>query len=147
MSIRDFCVALLAGGVGAGGAVVAVQAPKPAPKPAIVRKAPARPVARRATPVTPAPKTPSLLADCPPAISWDSVGGTPDISILRQPGHPPSYTGWHGGGGGFTPSTKSPTPDITPPMPAVPEPQSWVMLVAGFGMIAVALRRRETRHG
>ena len=41
-----------------------------------------------------------------------------------------------GGGGVTTP----PTP--TPPVAAVPEPSTWAMMLAGFGFIGFALRRR-----
>ncbi|WP_246450666.1 PEPxxWA-CTERM sorting domain-containing protein [Sphingomonas rhizophila] len=44
-----------------------------------------------------------------------------------------------GGGGGNTP-TDNPG---TPPVPAVPEPSTWAMLLIGFGAIGSALRRQR----
>jgi hypothetical protein len=35
------------------------------------------------------------------------------------------------------------TEDILPPVPGVPEPASWAMLIAGFGLVGAASRRRR----
>ena len=46
------------------------------------------------------------------------------------------------GGGGFGPAVR---PDPVPIVPGVPQPDTWVMLVAGFGFLGLALRRRPGR--
>lgn len=61
-----------------------------------------------------------------------------------------------GGGGAVTPSptptptatspvVPTPTP-TTPPVTAVPEPATWFMMIAGFGFVGGALRRRRRLH-
>lgn len=34
---------------------------------------------------------------------------------------------------------------VTPPAPAVPEPATWVMMLSGFGLVGLVLRRRKYR--
>ena len=41
-----------------------------------------------------------------------------------------------GGGGGSGPSISP-----APPIPGVPQPDTWVLMVSGFGFIGLALRR------
>lgn len=58
----------------------------------------------------------------------------------------PGSGGGNGGGGGGT--TPGPGTAVTPETPAatsVPEPGTWLMLIAGFGMIGGALRLGRTR--
>ena len=35
------------------------------------------------------------------------------------------------------------SPVVSPPAPGVPEPSTWVMLMAGFGLVGAAVRRRQ----
>lgn len=144
MSLRDFCVALLAGSVGVGGTVAVHKAD--APKPAIERKARPKPV-RAATgkrSLQVAPSAP-VIFDCPlPSVSVDSfllpgdVTGAVDSIGWRVV--PPVDSGWWTGGGDMPP----PSP---PPVGAVPEPAIWAMMIAGYGLIGVAVRRqRGTRR-
>ena len=37
----------------------------------------------------------------------------------------------------------APEPRIDPPPPVVPEPASWAMMIAGFGLVGAAMRRRK----
>ena len=62
---------------------------------------------------------PTPMPDAPSAPSWS----TPGVST------PPFVAG--------IPATPSPAPS------AIPEPSTWALLLAGFGMIGLALRRRR----
>lgn len=86
-------------------------------------------------------------------ISASSSGG------MRGPGSavgtPIFLPGVPGGGGviGGTPTpppdggeaiTPTPGTDVAPPIPAVPEPATWAMMLIGFGLVGVLLRRRAS---
>lgn len=57
--------------------------------------------------------------------------------------------GGGGGSGGTPPTSEVPggetviPPVIVPPIAAVPEPGTWLMLIAGFGLMGAAMRRRK----
>lgn len=53
---------------------------------------------------------------------------------------------WGGGGGGvvFGPGGGGPGSPPPPPPPGVPEPQSWALMILGFGAIGALWRRRRT---
>ncbi|MCY1313806.1 hypothetical protein D9M70_643630 [compost metagenome] len=48
--------------------------------------------------------------------------------------------GGGGSGGGFTGGSILP---VTPEIPAVPEPETYAMLLAGLGLVALARRRKS----
>lgn len=134
MSMREFCVALLAGTVGVGGGVVVEKATT---KPVVARKAPARTPQVRAPQAAPSS---SLLRDCPlpSAVIGDLGGGVSALSDIPGWSGLPPIAGqqWDGGwiGAPFQP----------PEIPAIPEPEGWAMLVSGFGLIGMACRRKRT---
>lgn len=51
--------------------------------------------------------------------------------------------GGGGGGGGSGGSPPDGTP-VTPPVAAVPEPETWALLIFGFALCGAAMRRRRT---
>lgn len=133
MTLRDFCVALLAGSMGVGGTVAVQKA-----RPVVQKKAPAKPSkvvkTTPAAPRAPAVATPSPMLDCP----MPSAGDVPmvDLPTLGMSTGPTTYSNgvWvHDGGGGVWGG----------PGAAVPEPTGWAMLVAGFGFVGLSLRRRR----
>jgi hypothetical protein len=102
------------------------------PKPAaqkVVKRVPAR-VAQAPAP---APAKPSNILDCPtqaPVLNPQVVGFDAPPNFVTWPGgayFPPGGPGGGGGGG----------------IPAIPEPDQWVMLVLGFGFVGLSLRRRK----
>jgi hypothetical protein len=147
LGTKEICALLLAGGLGAGSVVTVQQvrapatdarAAKPRPKPAQV--------AHRATP---APSG-AALKECP------AVGAPVLAPILTPPQDMPMglqslgslpVAGAFGGGGGSVGSggggtgNTSLVPDPSP-VPGVPDPATWVMLIAGFGFVGLALRRQ-----
>ena len=67
------------------------------------------------------------------------TGGGGGVIIVTPPNS--------GGGDGTAPSTDTHTVPYTPPLPPatgtmVPEPAGWVMMIAGFGLVGLVLRRR-----
>ncbi|WP_448581788.1 PEPxxWA-CTERM sorting domain-containing protein [Thermaurantiacus sp.] len=145
MGLKEFCALLLAGGIGAGS-VVTVQAVKaPAAREARATKPKPRPAAAR-----PKPKLP----DCPVVVAPLGTGLFPELAEagpvarpmaapLPRPGALPSV----GEAGTDWPLLVAPTTVRPPPsLPApgtVPDAATWAMMVAGFGLIGLALRRRE----
>lgn len=148
MGLKEFCTLLLAGGIGAGS-VVGVQAVK-APTQREARAPKAKPKPRPAV-ARPKPKLP----DCPVIVAPLGAGLLPDLAQgplgrplaqpLPRPGELPGLTG---------PATVPTLPPVSvpttvrplpvPPVTgAIPEPGTWAMMVAGFGLIGLALRRRE----
>lgn len=102
-----------------------VQKPKPLVEPAAFFAAPQD-----------APFTPGMGG--PLVISQPGLTPTPAAFT------PPSVGG--GGGGGFIPGIPIPLPDFVPPVfGAVPEPSTWALMIAGFGMVGASLRRRRVQ--
>lgn len=151
IGLREFCTLLLAGGMGAGS-VVAVQEVKPRiTKARAVPKA--KPAAARpaAPPARPFQAEGSSLEDCP---IYAPLPGSP-LANLGLPANPqpdlgggllgvgPGLGGGAGGIGGGGGGGGLPGPAPGPgPGGVVPEPAAWAMMVSGFGLIGVALRRR-----
>lgn len=148
IGMKQFCALILAGGMGAGS-VVTVQHTKPSISKA--RAAPAKPKVQKAVQrnvqtaqltecPTIAPLGPGIgdlapLQTAQPAFGVPLAGGGGGFAG----GGGGSGGGLGGGGGGFGPEVQ---PGPIPIMPGVPQPDTWVMLVAGFGFMGLALRRR-----
>lgn len=131
---------------------VAMSAPAAVARPAA---APARPISRVLSAAVPAPvtATPSLAAApvplvAAPAAAPAALAAAPllaaapvgaGLSPLAGLGLLPVIPAVIGGGGGGSPVA------VTPPAPAVPEPGTWLMMIVGFGMLGMALRRRSAR--
>lgn len=144
---KEICALLLAGGMGAGS-VVAVQQAKPAiskPKKASAPKAhktASRNVTRSEIRDCPAMAAPlgAGIANLAPLPSFETfVPGTTPVSpqMALAPGGGGIELPGGGGGGG------SSTPAILPPGPpaGVPQPASWAMMVTGFGLVGLAMRK------
>lgn len=147
VGIKEFCALLLAGGIGAGSVVTvqqAVPAAKKASAPKSTKPTAHRPAARHAA------ARPSALNDCPSQLGvlGQDMALPPLTPIDVAPGLPLGETamgasaGGPGVGGlpGFTGSDVSPGPGGGV-IPGVPESDTWAMLIAGFGLIGLALRR------
>jgi hypothetical protein len=150
IGMKEFCALILAGGMGAGS-VVTVQHTKPSISKA--RAAPAKPKVQKA--VQRNVQT-AQLTDCPTITPLGP--GIGDLAPIQtaQPAFSQPLAGLGGfggggggsggggggglGGGGFGPEVQ---PGPIPIMPGVPQPDTWVMLVAGFGFMGLALRRRQ----
>lgn len=149
IGMKEFCALILAGGMGAGS-VVTVQQVKPSVSKS--RAAPAKPKVQKA--VQRNVQT-ALLTECPtiaplgpgigdlaPIQSAQSAFGQPLVGSGGGFGGGAGGPGGGGGGfggGGFGPDLR---PDPMPIVPGIPQPDTWVMLVAGFGFMGLALRRR-----
>lgn len=148
IGVKELCALLAAGGMGASG-VVAVQQVKP-----VVHRAKPKPAPHVSR--TAAPRPAAKLSDCP--ITASSLGGgaladlapiapfeQSPMASLSSPGMvgvgagggglnlPPSMGGGGSGGSEF------PKPGEF--APGVPEPAAWAMMVSGFGLVGVAMRR------
>ncbi len=146
IAVKEICALLIAGGLGAGG-TLAVQQVK---KPAAVRKA-SKPAQYSPVRHAPASAAPRAMNDCPAQVAGlaepmqlapiPPMDVAPGLDISRTPlsmatGHGPGTSlpgdiGTGGQNGGVTPII----------IPGVPEPYSWAMLVTGFGLIGLAMRR------
>ncbi|MCG2840578.1 PEPxxWA-CTERM sorting domain-containing protein [Sandaracinobacter sp. RS1-74] len=147
--MKEICALLLAGGVGAGS-VVTVQQVKPA-----VSKPKKKPIAPKAHKTASRNVTQTQITDCP-AVAAPLGGGIADLAPLPSfetfvpgsalPSSPVAFVpdggvvfpggggGGSGGGGGgpvFPPS----------PAPGVPQPASWAMMLTGFGLVGLAMRK------
>jgi hypothetical protein len=129
--------AMLFGGMIGSGSVVAVQKATSHKPSANVKKPPVSHT-RKAQPVSKPYKLPSpAILDCPTTLGspWGIEQYQPAGFLPPQPGTlPPSVE--QPGGGGFV---------LLPPSysPAIPEPGTWAMMIAGFGLVGMALRRKE----
>lgn len=153
IAVKEICALLLAGSMGAGSVVAVQQA-----RPAVKRVKAAKPVPKPRLAQATRPAHTSALADCPTVAALS--GGVPQLSAI-----PPFETSGMGAftGGGASASASLPGGglgippvlgggsgggQILPPgpAPAVPEPAAWAMMVSGFGLIGLAMRRtRGTR--
>lgn len=141
MSMREWCIALLAGAVAGGGGTIAVQQTRPAVERKAAKPAPktARPAAKTSAAL---PARAPVIFDCPmpsAALSPAGIGAIASTSFPATAGFPPLSGGLWDGGGVFLP--------LPTPPPSVPEPAQWALLVTGFGLIGLALRRSVSREG
>ncbi|TPE61826.1 hypothetical protein FJQ54_08000 [Sandaracinobacter neustonicus] len=143
---KEICALLLAGGMGAGS-VVAVQKAKP-----VISKQ--RPVSKpKVQKTTQSRVQTASIQECPTVGPVGSAELSPILDLPTQaltgftPSGPSAFGGGGGlgGGGGGGGSGGGGLPDPTPPVPGVPQPDTWVMLVAGFGFMGMAMRRRAPR--
>ncbi|MFN7397704.1 MAG: PEP-CTERM sorting domain-containing protein [Sandaracinobacter sp.] len=129
--MKQLCALLLAGGMGAGS-VVTVQQVKPATSK--VRAAPVKPKVQKTVPRV---RQTTSIQECPliaplgPGIDTLTPIQPPENIFTESP---------PGGGGVFGPKTN---PNPFPVTPGIPQPDTWIMLVAGFGFLGLALRRRS----
>lgn len=148
VGVKEVCALLLAGGIGAGS-VVAVQEARPqqvkakpkasAPK---VFKASQRTIRQTITQDCPSLVSSGVgLAELQPVSPTDplQLAALDEMAIGKVPGGglplPPVVSGiGGGGGGGFLPEPGG-------SIPSVPQPASWAMMVAGFGLVGMALRK------
>jgi hypothetical protein len=142
---KQFCALLLAGGMGAGS-VVTVQQVRPGISKA--RAPAAKPRVQRAAQHAPQP---ARITECPTiAPLGPGIGALVPLQTADPafgPILPAGGDGGFGGGGsrgGFGPTVQ---PDPVLVAPGIPQPDTWVMLVAGFGFLGVALRRRRGEEG
>ncbi len=145
VAMREFCALLLAGGIGAGS-TLAVQQAKPGvsrPKAAKVHKSADRGIKRSEISDCPSPMPAAQFAavDLPvqptdPIVPMEQTGLA--HSVVQDGGLRLPALGGGGGGGGVG---SGPSLFPAPPAPGVPAPDIWVMLVAGFGFVGMALRR------
>lgn len=150
VGLKEICALVLAGSMGAGS-VVTVQQVK-APQARLKAKPkPHRPAPR---PVSQAP-----VQDCPTVSSLGgglgSLGpmaamGAPPATGLQTIGPMPDAGGAHASlvGGGSSDPAALPGIPVEPefPVSGVPEPVSWTMMLSGFGLIGLAMRRRPVRR-
>lgn len=134
------CAMIFGAGVTTGAVVKKPHAPKPAVVKAKASKPAARPSAPKAIPAQKSTQTAVRLLDCPVAGSPFSADPNLHIPEFNLPALPPA---------GITPGSDMPgvggggRPPLSPPtIPGVPEPSGWLMLLSGFGMIGLAVRRR-----
>ncbi len=140
LTTAKICALLLGGAVAGSYGTVAVQKAK-APV-AKVKGKPGKAAAKRAvvSPSTVRPASPPSILDCPfPSVP--ALDGSLEYRLEPAWSEP-----WPQGsfvtaqpplnGGTFPPAS-----------PHVPEPDVWVMLVAGFGLVGVSLRKKGTEHG
>lgn len=91
------------------------------------------------------PGSATTLAAGSVTISGDTITGTIPISLLPTTGFTPAHYGfnlWPRLNGGGVVNISDFAPD-NGTIQAVPEPASWAMMVAGFGLVGTAARRRS----
>lgn len=134
LTTAKICALLLGGAVAGSYGTVAVQKAK-----APVAKVKGKPKLRASRPrvVRPEPaRSASPILDCPlPAPSFDANLDYRLEPEWAQPWPPAVWTQGPILGGS------------RPVSPHVPEPDVWVMLVAGFGLVGASLRKKGTEHG
>jgi hypothetical protein len=154
VGVKEICALLLAGSMGAGSVVAVNQVKAPqtksrakAAKPKFVR--PASQTAMRPAavdcPTIAAPVATGIMALAPvPEGETTRLTGLVAPADLAgvQPGGglslPPLL-----GGGSTAPAVPGAPPAVGAEVAGVPQPAAWAMMVSGFGLVGLALRRRE----
>jgi len=148
IGVKELCALLAAGGMGASG-VVAVQQVKPAraqhakvgPSPQIKKASAPRPAARlNDCPVTTASLGGGSIANLAPITPFEqtpmaSISAAAPIGVAGGGGFVP-FVPFNGGGGSG--GSDLPGGGFSP---GIPEPAAWAMMVSGFGLVGVAMRR------
>lgn len=136
---KELCALLLGTSLGVGG-TVAVKHKQHSPRKEVSKAKQPGKRASNSSPVVrqPAPRPAATLLDCPlPAPSLGGQGFT-----FPAPPSPFGAVGWGSPQPG--PVWISPNNHTGPTFPpAIPEPDAWAMLVAGFGLVGLACRRRK----
>jgi hypothetical protein len=92
----------------------------------------------RVSAVMPAAVVPAVASALPLAAAPAAAGGGLFIPPLVIPG----------GGGGIATLVTPPGTSVPPtPVPGVPEPATWAMMIIGFGLLGGLLRRRRRTAG
>lgn len=140
MTLAKLCALLIGGAtVGSVGTVAVQQVRDKAAKSAKAVKPRAHALPRVA------------IMDCPLPGNGAAVLAVTDLSsgfAALSPGGPvalPTFPGPAlGGGGGLTPFVPLP-PIVFPPspLPPVPELDSWALMLGGFGLVGMAMRKRR----
>lgn len=150
VGVKEICALLLAGSMGAGSVVAVQQAKSP-----LAKQRAAKPARHKVS--APARPAPSPLNDCPSFAA--TLGGSPGplaplavmetaelglLTPMTDLGVPPQGGGGFilppgGGGGGGT--AFPPAPPVPVPTGGVPQPAAWAMMVSGFGLVGLSLRR------
>jgi hypothetical protein len=147
---KEICALLLAGGMGAGSVVAVQQAKSP-----VAKQRAAKPVKHKVS--TPSQAAPSALRDCPSYATMLGGAAGPlaplavlepnELGLLANPGPTPGVLPVDGafilppGGGGGGGLTYPPAPPIPVTPGGVPQPAAWAMMVTGFGLVGLSLRR------
>lgn len=133
------CTALFAGPIGFTGGAIVTKSPTVKARPAVKSPAAKRPGASPVAKRWPIPQAQgTTILDCPSPGLGGYVMEATDIVTLPDlqpkpgrwvsfPGNPSFPIGGGGGSGGS----------------AVPEPDTWGMMLMGFGLVGLSLRKRE----
>ena len=139
---KELCALLLAGGMGASS-VVAVQKQR-SPKPPVAAKAKGKGVGQASRPrvVRPEPAQPApRILDCPVTGSPFAAVPVPGFDLPAPPSPFGAVALGQPGAGGVWDGPNTRTPPTFPP--AVPEPDTWLLWIAGFGFVGLSLRSRK----
>jgi hypothetical protein len=147
---KEICALLLAGGMGAGSVVAVQQVKSP-----VAKQRAAKPAKHKIA--SPSRAAPAGLRDCPSYATMLGGAAGPlaplavleptELGLVTPPGPEvglmPTDTAFllpsGGGGGGGLSFPPSPPIPVTPG--GVPQPAAWAMMVAGFGLVGLSLRR------
>lgn len=91
--------------------------------------------------LSPAPL--ATLSSVPAPLAYGGGGGGGPLLFVGGGGGGGSTGGGGGGGGGSNTGPGPGTPEAHIPTAPVPEPQTWLLLIVGFGLCGAALRRRH----
>lgn len=126
-------------------AKAAIHEPRPDGLPGIMDSAPRiiDPLVEPATPFSVAspPVAPADEPPLPPIFTGGSSGGVIVFDGGSSGGG--SSGGGSSGGGSSSGGSSSGGTENPPPPPVVPEPASWLMMIAGIGIVGAILRRRQ----